>query len=120
MNITIINLLMSILAIWITVVIVGTFYTSWKMTPLNKYRGRTAGQLCVIISQSILLSLIWISTFGYKISGTYVLMFWSFSLIFFLLWFLGFSEVERRDIKKLIRKAGLERIRWKGQNDNKI
>jgi hypothetical protein len=87
-----------------TLVVVYMFGTNWRDIPLNKYRGRALGQLCLVLTQVILLGLLWIQVFGYKIPWNIFLIFWGSSMMFFSLWLLGFRVVESRDLHRKFRR----------------
>ena len=112
-----------IVFLW-TAFLIYSFANSWRIIPINKYRGRLAGQICLIITHTILLTIIWLQAFDYHLSGGIWALFFMFAVIFFMLW-LMFNQIERKDLlerisksRKKFRKSEMERMRaeWKQNN----
>lgn len=86
-----------IITMWLALIVYG-FRMSWNNIPLRKYKGRLQGQICLVITHTILICLMYAQILT-TVSNT---MFWiaeGFALAFFLLWLLGFRIIERRDLE---------------------
>ncbi len=105
-------LLIGISAIW-TVIMFYSLISSWVLIPPNKYKGRLAGEICMIFAYSILLAILWVSSLGYKIDFRIWDILIISSLLFFLLKIM-FSIVERRDMN---RKFSILRKKYENKKD---
>jgi len=97
------QIIIIIISILWTLALIKVFILSWRMIPLRKYRGRLPGQLCLVMVHIILLGLVWIQNFGYYIPVKIFFLFWGMAIVFFLLWFLGFRIIERRDLDRKLK-----------------
>jgi hypothetical protein len=82
-----------------TLFVVNQLIRSHKSIPWNKYRGRFAGMVCVIMCQIIIISLLWIQiVFLISLPLWILLIFWILAYLFLFLYIFGFSKVELKDL----------------------